>query len=158
MEELFVMSDTTKFQLHELGKMIDDDLELVLHDTSELSAGWFTSYKFKMMLVHQNIEAGSIELRDGAHHLVVNAGHLAYDVSPEHRGHRYAARACNLLLPLARSHGIHCLWIVCRPDNVASRRTCEIIGAKLLGVVELSEDTDMYKRGYRQICRYQLEV
>jgi tagatose 1,6-diphosphate aldolase len=152
------MNDTTESQLHTLGKLIDGDLQLVLYDTSDLNTGWFTSYKFKMMLGSQNTEVGSIELRNGAHHLVVNAGHLAYDVHPEHRGHHYAARACKLLLPLARTQGLNFVWITCRPENMASRRTCEIIGAELVDVIDLSEDTDMYRRGYRQLCRYRLEL
>jgi len=83
-------------------------------------------------------------------------GHLAYGVLPEFRGHHYAARACRLLLPLARSHGMTELWVTCNPDNWASRRTCELAGAVLVDTVDLPEDIDMYQEEERQKCRYRL--
>jgi len=47
-------------------------------------------------------------------------------------------------LALARSHDLNPLWITCNPDNIASRRTCELAGATLVEIVDLPENTDMY--------------
>jgi tagatose 1,6-diphosphate aldolase len=63
-----------------------------------------------------------------------------------------------MLLPLARAHGLTTLWITCNPDNIASRRTCERIGARLVEVVDVPEGTPLYRRGERQKCRYCLEM
>jgi len=90
--------------------------------------------------------------------LIMYGGHLAYQVAPEYRGHRYATRGCKLLLPLARQHGFKTLWITCNPDNIASRRTCELVGAKLVEMVDLPEDIDMYQEGERQKCCYRLDL
>jgi predicted acetyltransferase len=147
------------FQFHDPGRLIDGDLELELVEKrpGDPSRDYVPAYKFKMTLVGQGAEVGAIELRVGdTDHVVMYAGHVGYRVNPEHRGHRYAARACKLLLPLARRHGLETLWITCNPDNVASRRTCELAGAELVEVVDLPEDTDMYQRGDRQKCRYRL--
>ncbi|MBN2002344.1 MAG: GNAT family N-acetyltransferase [Anaerolineae bacterium] len=112
-----------------------------------------------MTLVGQDVDAGAIHLRvGGARHIVMYAGHIAYHVTPEYRGHHYASRACRLLLPLARLHGLNPLWITCNPDNFASRRTCELAGAQFVEIVYLPEDTDMYQEGERQKCRYRLDV
>ena len=111
-----------------------------------------------MMLVGQDKEIGRIEFRAGnTHHLIMYGGHVGYAVEPEYRGRRYAARACKLLLPLARLHGFQTLWITCNPDNLASRRTCELAGAKLVEIVDLPEDTEMFQEGERQKCRYRLD-
>ena len=48
------------------------------------------------------------------------------------------------------------LWITCNPDNLASRRTCELAGAEFMGIVDLPPDSDMYLEGERQKCRYLL--
>ena len=85
-------------------------------------------------------------------------GHIGYGVLPRYRGHRYAARACKLLFPLARRHGLNPLWITCNPDNIASRRTCELAGGKLVEIVDLPEDIDMYQAGERQKCRYRFDL
>ena len=149
------------FEFHDPGRLVDGDLVLVLVEEfpGDPAIKYVPAYKFKMVLTEQNTEIGHIELRIGnSDHIVMYGGHLAYSVSPEHRGHHYAARACRLLFPLATSHRLKTLWITCNPDNVASRRTCELAGATLVEIVDLPEDTDMYQRGERQKCRYRLDL
>src|SRR5215204_4797163 len=73
-------------------------------------------------------------------------------------GHRFAERSCRLILPLARRHGFDTLWITCNPDNVASRRTCERLGAELVGIVDVPPDNDVYERGSERKCRYRLAL
>ena len=149
------------FDFLDPGRLVDDDLELVLHEQypGDPAIGYVPAYRFRMCRTGHADEIGQIELRVGStHHIVMYGGHIAYGVNPDHRGHHYAARACRLLLPLARSHGLHTLWITCNPDNYASRRTCECAGATLVEIVDLPEDTDMYQEGERQKCRYRLDL
>lgn len=56
--------------------------------------------------------------------------------------------------PLARHHEMTELWVTCNPDNIASRRTCELAGGVLVEIVDLPEDIDMYQEGERRKCRY----
>jgi tagatose 1,6-diphosphate aldolase len=149
------------FEFRDPGRLVDDDLELVLVEKypGDPSINYVPAYKFKMTHVGQGEEIGRIELRVGnTNHIVMYGGHIGYRVNPEHRGHRYATRACRLLLALARSHGLETLWITCNPDNVPSRKTCELVGAELIEVVDLPQDTDMYQEGERQKCRYRLDL
>jgi tagatose 1,6-diphosphate aldolase len=50
------------------------------------------------------------------------------------------------------------LWITCNPESLASRRACELVGAKFVEIIDLTEDTELYQRGERQVCRYQLDL
>ncbi|HUO10568.1 MAG TPA: GNAT family N-acetyltransferase [Phycisphaerae bacterium] len=103
--------------------------------------------------------AGSISLRIGhSPNLDFYLGHIGYHVLPPARGHHYAERACRLLLPLARTHEHKTLWITCNPENSASRRTCERLGAKLVETVFVPRDNPLYAQGDRQKCRYRLEL
>jgi RimJ/RimL family protein N-acetyltransferase len=103
------------------------------------------------------VMAGSISLRIG-HSLNLDRflGHVGYHVLPPARGHHFAERAVRLLLPIARAHGHDHLWITCNPDNIASRRTCERLGADYVDIVSVPRDNSLYNQGDRQKCRYKL--
>ncbi len=149
------------FEFHDPGRLVDGDLMLVLVEEypGDPAIHYVPAYKFNVTPGDQTTEIGHIELRVGnTNHIVMYGGHLAYSVAPEHRGHHYAARACRLLLPLAKSHELRTIWITCNPDNFASRRTCELAGATLIEIVDLPAGTDMYLRGERQKCRYRIDV
>ena len=105
----------------------------------------------------QIVMAGSISLRIG-HSLNLDRylGHIGYHVLPPARGRRFAERAVRLLLPLARAHGHQHLWITCNPDNSASRRTCERLGAACVDIVPVPRGNTLYAQGDRQKCRYRL--
>jgi tagatose 1,6-diphosphate aldolase len=105
------------------------------------------------------IIAGSIGLRIGeSEDLRMYLGNMGYNVYPAARGHHYAERACRLLLPLARKHGMRQLWITCNPENEASKRTCERLGAVYVDTVPLPTTHLLHQRGERQKCRYRIDL
>jgi predicted acetyltransferase len=149
------------FKFYDPGRLVDGDLALVLYDTypGDERRGYVPVYRFRMTLLGQKHEIGRIELRiSNINHIVLYAGHIGYRVLAPYRGNHYAARSCALLFPLARYHDLNPLWITCNPDNDASRRTCELAGATLVEIVDLPKDTDMYRMGERQKCRYRLDL
>jgi len=85
-------------------------------------------------------------------------GHIGYHVEPAYRSRHLAARSCRLSLPLARRHGLHPLWMTCNPDNWASRRTCELAGARLVETVDLPPNNPIYLSGELRKCRYRLNT
>ena len=103
--------------------------------------------------------AGSISLRIG-HSLNLDCylGHVGYHVLPPARGHHFSERATRLLLPVARAHGHRSLWITCNPDNYASRRTCERLGAVYVDLLPVPKGNALYSQGDRQKCRYRLDL
>ena len=117
-------------------------------------------YSFTMRLDGIDGRVGGITLRIGAGDALENyVGHLGYGVEPGHQGQRLAARSCRLALPLAAGHGIDPLWITCNPDNVASRRTCEIIGAEFVDTVTVPRDVMQafnFQENDGVKCRYRL--
>jgi predicted acetyltransferase len=102
--------------------------------------------------------AGAISLRIGnTPDLVLYYGHIGYNVYPPARGHHYAARACELLFDLARRHDLSPLWITTDPDNAASRRTCQLLGAELVDSVDIPRGHPLYRCGQRRKCRYRID-
>jgi predicted acetyltransferase len=139
--------------------LVDNELELhlVAREGGDPARNWVPAYRFEMRV--RGDRAGEATLRVGTNdYLERYAGHIGYGVELPYRGRRYAARACMLLFELARRHGIKSLWITCNPENVASRRTCELVGGELVDIVDLPVDSDMYKEGARQKCRYRVKL
>ena len=117
------------------------------------------AYRFRLTRQGSDEAIGRINLRIGnTFDLLMYNGHIGYAVNVEHRGHRFAARACRLLFPLARLHKLEILWITCAPDNPASRKTCESTGGKLIEIVDLPKHSEMYQEGERQKCRYRIQL
>jgi tagatose 1,6-diphosphate aldolase len=150
------------FSFYQPGKLVDRDLELVLMQKIFPEANEIADvpvYKFEMRTTVTAQKLGRINFRVGnTKDIIMYAGHLGYDVEQKYRGNRYAARSCQLLFPLARKHSIDPIWITCNPDNIASRKTCEIVGGKLIEIVDLPEDNDQYQDGDRQKCRYRFDL
>ncbi|ADI15244.1 GCN5-related N-acetyltransferase [Truepera radiovictrix DSM 17093] len=151
----------SRVTFYDPGPLEDGDLELVLERTyrGSRSLGLAPAYAFSMRQRETGVRMGDIDLRlSNDPYIVLYAGHIGYGVERAYRGHRYAARACRLLLPLAKAHGLDPLWITCNPDNLASRRTCELAGATLVEIVEVPPGTDLYRRGEREKCRYRIDL
>jgi tagatose 1,6-diphosphate aldolase len=145
--------------LIEPGTLRDGDLHLALdrYLVADPEREWLPTYHFNMRRADSSMVAGAINLRIGSpDRIVLYRGHIGYSVKPEYRGHRFAARSVRLLMPLAAAHGLNPLWITCDPDNLASRRTCELAGAELVEIIEVPADEEMYQLGIRQKCRYRL--
>ena len=103
--------------------------------------------------------AGTLAFRvSESRQITLYYGHIGYSVFPHARGRHFAERATRLIMPLARRHAFQELWITANPDNAASRRTCERLGAELVETVDVPPTTRLYARGDRQKCRYRLPI
>jgi predicted acetyltransferase len=150
---------TNRFRFSKPGPLIDGDLEIVCVRTVpayELAKGYVPAYHFEMRHPGSSLAMGSIRLRIGSTAKLRYAGHIGYEVTERFRGHRYAARSCRLLLPLARAHGLRTLWLTVDPKNIPSRKTCEAIGATYVETVRIPRDHEMYQQGARYRRRYKL--
>lgn len=155
------MQNDSTFAFVDPGSLVDRELELILIGTHAANPrmGYAPSYTFAMRHVPDGLRAGRISVRIGASDLLVlYAGQIGYGVEEAFRGRRFAARSCHLVLPLLKMHDINPLWITCNPENMPSRRTCEILGAEMVEIVDLPKDTEMYRYGERRKCRYRLEL
>ena len=151
----------SSFEFNDYRPFTDGEIEVVVRETySGIEQSEFVAaYHFDIRLPARSETIGAVNLRIGnSRDIVMYAGHIGYGIDPAYRGHRYAAKACNLISQVALDHGLKTLWITCNPDNWASRRTCEILGCKFVEIIDLPEDTDMYRAGERRKCRYRWDL
>lgn len=138
-----------------------DDSDLRLHVIERLPAGnpiWgVPSIRFEPRL--GDIGVGHLNLRiSDAPRIHKFTGHIGYGIKPEWRGRRLAERACRLVLPIARAEGMRTVWITCNPDNIASIRTLENLGAVYVDTLDLTPDYAAWARGDRQKRRYRIDL
>lgn len=138
-------------QFHDFAALADDVARLRLLDRRvDLPA-----YYFAIELRGTATPVGRILLRlDADPSIPLYAGNIGYEVEPGHRGRGHAARACRLLRPIAVFHGVHELWIVTSPDNLASRRTAERAGGEYVDTHPMPPDIDMFAQGMLEARRY----
>jgi tagatose 1,6-diphosphate aldolase len=155
------MAQEPAFKFFDPGFLVDGELSLVIARRSppDPSRGWVAAYEFEMRAPGATGPVGTVNFRAQDHPMLeLYRGHIGYNVDPGHRGRHYAERAVRLLLPFIRRHGFSAVWITCNPDNKASRRTCERLGAKLVEIVELPDTEEMFAKGDRRKCRYRLDL
>jgi tagatose 1,6-diphosphate aldolase len=113
-------------------------------------------YHFRILTQHDQ-DAGHINFRVGdTDHVRLFAGHLGFAIDEPFRGRGWAGQACRALAPFVRT--IHATVILtCDPDNVASRRTIERLGAQFLEEVSLTRAVS-HCDGIRTKRRYEWKL
>lgn len=155
------MVSPAHFKFQNPGLLCDDELQLVLTATRDANGSdvELPTYCFSMRRADSDYAVGHLNLRLGhSENIELYQGHVGYGVQPRWRGHHYAERATRLILPLAKNHGVNPLWITADPDNLASRRTCERLGAELVEILDVPKTALAYRHGARRKCRYRLDL
>ncbi len=144
---------------YDVKDLRDGEIMLRLMTTCEAQAEkrWLPAYYFDICLL-DGTKIGYCDLRLGHNDKTYVGGNIGYGIHEPYRGHRYAAKACLLLFKQARKHGMEHLYITCVPENAASARTCEIAGGKLVEIVDIPEDNEMYAEGKRRVKVYRFEL
>jgi tagatose 1,6-diphosphate aldolase len=154
------MPSAKPFEFLDIALPPDGDLRLVLGECTpaENSPWGVPAYSFSMQDPGGEY-LGRIRLRVGwSEDLIRYAGQVGYVVEPAHRGHRYAERACRLIIPLAKRHSMTSLWITCQPDNVQSRRTLERLGAQCVGLIDVPPEYPLDAGMERRKMCFRLEL
>ena len=148
------------FKFNKNIELYDDEIFLFLRETvdADETKGFVPSYLFDICSIRTDDVYGRCDLRVGYNEQIYHGGNIGYSVYEPFRGRRYALKACNLLLELAKFHQMKRLIITCNPENIASRRTCELFGAVYIETIELPEHSVMYKAGDRYKFIYEKSI
>src|ERR1700690_1861282 len=119
----------------------------------EASRGVVPFYHYLILTTDDQV-AGHINFRVGdTEHVRLCAGHVGFEVGEPFRGGGVAFSACRALAPFIRSfYGT--VIMTCDPDNRASLRTIERLGARFIDEVPVPPLDPHYQRGSRSKKRY----
>jgi len=116
--------------------------------------GFVPAYHFRIVR-EDGTDVGHISFRVGdTDHVCVCAGHIGFEILQPFRGHGYALDACCALGPFVRSVS-GAVIITCDPDNAASIRTIERLGARFMDEVAVPPHDPHFLRGSRSKRRYE---
>lgn len=84
-------------------------------------------------------------------------GNIGYVVDKKYRGNHYSLKAAKLLLKLAKKHNLEYVSITCSPDNIASNKICQALGAEFIETVEVPEYHEM-REEYTKLNIYKIFI
>jgi tagatose 1,6-diphosphate aldolase len=115
--------------------------------------GFVPSFHFRI-LAADGSDAGHLNFRVGdTEHVRLCAGHIGFEIREAYRGRGYAGQACRAVAPFVRSI-CESVILTCDPDNAASRRTIERLGAEFMDEVPVPAHDPHFERGSRRKRRY----
>lgn len=113
---------------------------------------------YDFAICHAGEKIGGINLRIGYEDGLYYGGHIGYDIIEPMRGRGYAGEACKLVLPVARAHKMRKLLITNDIHNVASKRVCEKLGARLVRCAKIPSWHSLYALGRSHSNIFELEI
>lgn len=148
------------FLLKDKERLEGEDIYLSLERTEGANPdkGYVPAYYFGIHRYTDDMKVGYCDLRVGHNENTKFGGNIGYAIDEEFRGHHYAGKAGLLLMDFAKEHEMTYLIITCHPENMASRKTCEFMGAKLLEIVDVPQWHEMYLDGRIYTCRYEIKL
>jgi tagatose 1,6-diphosphate aldolase len=131
-------------------------LRLVRIVPGDASRGLVPFYHFRILAADER-DAGHINFRVGdTEHVRHCAGHIGFEINESFRGRRFAFQACQAIAPFVRLI-YDAVILTCDPDNPASIRTIERLGAGFIDEVAVPPHDPHYERGSRSKKRYRWE-
>ena len=134
----------------------DGEIDLILsnENVADAECGIKDGYTFCIHKHDTQKYAGYVSLRLGESPALYYLGHIGYRIEPEYRGNGYAARACQMMLPLMKRLHLGSIVITNNPDNIPSRKTCEKLGCTLESIVDVPQEYRLICAGAAKKCRY----
>ena len=115
-------------------------------------------YWFDIIENVSQTSVGKISIRIGHNYHSYYNGNIGYEIDEEYRGNNYAYKACKMLIDVAKYHNMDKIYLSCDIDNIASYKTIEKLGGKLIEEVQPPLDYIFYYEGMPPHKIYEVNV
>lgn len=143
--------------MKELKEIVGERLTLALEETLPPENGITICY-YKICLNQSKEMVGECGAKLGMNDEFYYIGNISYRIEERFRGNGYAPEAVKLLFRLFKLNGYSRVIITNSPENHASIRVCEKVGAKLVEVAKVPKNHLLYKRGEKVKNIWQVEL
>ncbi len=101
---------------------------------------------------------GRISMRIGNNFHSYYNGNIGYEIEENFRGKNYALKACKLVLPIAKSHGMNEIFLTCEENNIPSYKTIEKLGGELVEITKPPKTYFAYRENMEKQRIYKLSM
>ncbi len=101
---------------------------------------------------------GRISMRIGHNFHSYYNGNIGYEIEENFRGNNFAFKACKLVLPIAKAHGMNEIFLTCDENNIPSYKTIEKLGGELLEIVRPPKNYFAYRGNMEKQRIYRLYI
>lgn len=115
-------------------------------------------YYYDIYLTNTTTQIGKISIRIGHNYHSYFNGNIGYEINENFRGNSFASEAVRLVLKIAKYHQMNYLILTCEESNVASYKSIEKLGAKLVEVITPPKDYIFYYEGIDPYRIYRLNI
>ena len=119
------------------GKRVDLVIDRFVPENKE--KGFVPAILYHIILKESNEIIGHCSARLGWNESLYYCGHIGYSIKEEYRGNGFAVEAVNLVKKVFKLNNMNWVYITNNPDNHASIRVCEKVGARFVKMMEFSE-------------------
>lgn len=115
-------------------------------------------YYYNIIENKTNNNIGKISIRIGSNYHSYYNGNIGYEIDSDYRGNNYAYLASKMVLDVARFYNMKKIILTCEENNIASSKTIEKLGGKLIEVAMPKEDYFAYFEGMEKLKIYKLDI
>lgn len=115
-------------------------------------------YYYNIIENKTNNNIGKISIRIGCNYHSYYNGNIGYEIDSDYRGNNYAYLASKMVLDVARFYNMKKIILTCEENNIASSKTIEKLGGKLLETVFPPHDYFGFFEGIKKHKIYKLDI
>ncbi len=115
-------------------------------------------YYYDIIRKADSATVGKISIRIGNNFHSYYNGHIGYEIFKEYHGNGYAYKASQMVLDVARFHGMDFIYLTCDESNIASYKTIEKLGAELVEICDVPREYFGWCEGMERQKVYELRL
>ena len=121
-----------------IEKIVGNRIDLILNEVVDaVPAKKFVDCLCYDVVLKSGETIGSISAKLGMNEVLYYVGNIGYEIFDDFRGNGYAPEAVELVKKVFIKNDIHKIIITNDPENEASMRVCEKVGARFVQKVEI---------------------
>jgi len=143
---------------NDFNTIFGENIMLKIIDKNQGNKEELPYYYYDIYLADGVTQIGKISIRIGHNYHSYFNGNVGYEIDKEFRGNNFAYEATKIVVDVAKHHQITYLILTCEESNIASYKSIEKLGAKLIETKIPPKDYIFYNKQMKAHRIYRLSI